>query len=270
MRDKLKNIGYYFGIPFCLTVFYFLSCTIAGLFVKSNVAAMWVGDALSILVVGFAFYRLCVKPVPKENRKLYKFSGTSIFWLACLFIWQYIFSQATSSWVAEKYPSGYVSVYTKLADTDLYLYLLLAVTLGPIIEELLYRGIWYHFLRQKRGMLFCFYVSTILFVMMHGTTEHIPITASLSMFLCFVYEITGNIRYCMLIHILFNMIGVAYIVQIPLSYPFCITMFCIYVFIMFILFAGVDKLRDKMRYNPDSVTLTNRLEENRKHWGEKK
>lgn len=74
----------------------------------------------------------------------------------------------------------------------------------------------------------------------------------------------------MLIHILFNMIGVAYIVQIPLSYPFCITMFCIYVFIMFILFAGVDKLRDKMRYNPDRVTLTNRLEENRKHWGEKK
>lgn len=269
MFQKLQSFLRYFGIPVGVTFLYVVFCIVLSTVISgSDVIPMVLGDGIGAILVGILFYHLCVKSVSKENRKLFRFNGMSLFLLSCLFLFQYVFGQAASSWVGLHFPSEYINTYREMSNTDLMIYLMLSITLAPITEELLFRGIWYKFLRQRFSMIFCFFVSSIGFGLIHGTTEHLPITFALSMFICFVYEITGNMLYCILIHMLANLISITYIVRIPVSYTVCLVLFLIYVAFMFILFAAVDVLREKMRFHPEQPTLTDRLEEKKKHWGD--
>lgn len=265
----LKKFGYYFGIPFGCFAFYVIFCLfLQRLHLMSSVESMMIGDLICAILFGIIYYKLCVKSVSKDECKLFKFTGTAIFVLFILFVWQYVFGQATSAWVGIKFPSEYMSTYNTMSDTDLMIYLLLSVSFGPIVEELLFRGLFYKHLRKRFGMLFCFIISTAVFMFSHGTTEHLPVTLALSMLICFVYDVTGNMWYCILIHVLNNLVSMAYIVQVPISFVFSVIIFVVYIFVMFLLFAFVPVMRKWMKYDADKPTLTAKLEEKRKHWGD--
>ena len=53
-------------------------------------------------------------------------------------------------------------------------YLAVGVVIGPVAEEILFRGIVYGFLR-KWGVLFALYSSTLLFASLHGLSSGIPL-----------------------------------------------------------------------------------------------
>lgn len=262
---KLKLMGRYFGIPFFSFLVYFLFCMfLSSSLSGSIVMPMVIGDGVAAVLMGLLYYRLCVK----RDAKRFRFNGWSKLLLVVLFVVQYVFGQAVSSWVGIHFPSVYMQAYQSLTDSELMLYLVLSVTLAPIAEELLFRGLWYKLLRERFSVMFCFIVSSLGFGLLHGTTEHLPMTLALSLFICFVFEITGSIRSCIVIHMLANLVGIAYIIQIPVSYAFCIVGFLIYCAIMFVLLAAVPVLRNKMRFCSDKPSFTDRLEEKRKHWGD--
>ena len=136
------------------------------------------------------------------------------------------------------------------------------------MEEFLFRGFFYKYLRKQYSVFVCAIVSSVVFGLSHGTTEHMPMTCAFGLFLCFIFELTGKIRYCIGFHILANLLGMVYIVSIPISYVFCIVVYFIYIAVMLVMLAGVDVLRQKWQFCESDKTFTEKLEEKRKHWGE--
>ncbi|GMV96412.1 MAG: CPBP family intramembrane metalloprotease [Phycisphaerae bacterium] len=88
-----------------------------------------------------------------------------------------------------------------------------AFVLAPAGEELLFRGILQTALRRAvpprpgslRHRWWAILVTGLLFGAVHGNTPHyIPALAFLGVLLGFLYERTGSIRACILVHMLFN------------------------------------------------------------------
>lgn len=269
MIVKFKKMGYWVGIPFGCWMLYVLLCRfLQGFYSFPPIASMVVVDVICSCLFGFVFYLLCVKPKPKTERKLFRFTGTALLLLFVLFIWSYVFGQSTSAWVAEFMPSEYMSVYRDRSGMELQLYLLLAVSFGPVFEELLFRGLFFRHLRNRFGFIFSLLLSSFAFSFSHGTTEHIPVTIALSLFICFVYELTDNMLYCILIHIFCNLVSMAYVIVVPISFGFSVFMFVLYISVMFGLYAFIPFFRKWMAYDPNRQTLVDRLENKRKHWGD--
>lgn len=260
-------------VPIVLELMYALFCI--GLQKIPNVStmvSMLIGDAVFSVLFGW-LYGWCFiwhqwTSNPYASKPNYKLKQSAWFVIFLLFLVSYIFGQAVTAYVGIKLPSDYVNTYRDLKSYELYLYLFVAVTFGPIVEEFLFRGFFYKYLRRGYSVFVCAIVSSVVFGLSHGTTEHMPMTCAFGLFLCFIFELTGKIRYCIGFHILANLLGMVYIVAIPISYVFCIVVYFIYIAVMLVMLAGVDVLRQKWQFCESDKTFTEKLEEKRKHWGE--
>lgn len=260
-------------VPIVLELMYALFCI--GLQKIPNVStmvSMLIGDAVFSVLFGW-LYGWCFiwhqwTSNPYASKPNYKLKQSAWFVIFLLFLVSYIFGQAVTAYVSIKLPSDYVHTYRDLKSYELYLYLFVAVTFGPIVEEFLFRGFFYKYLRRGYSVFVCAIVSSVVFGLSHGTTEHMPMTCAFGLFLCFIFELTGKIRYCIGFHILANLLGMVYIVAIPISYVFCIVVYFIYIAVMLVMLAGVDVLRQKWQFCESDKTFTEKLEEKRKHWGE--
>lgn len=271
-------------VPIVLEFIYALFCI--GLQKIPNVStmvSMLIGDALFSVLFGLLYGRCFIWNLPKTSKldtqqnawsgilsrkSDYKLKQSAWFVIFILFLVSYVFGQAVTAYVGIKLPSDYVNTYRDLKSYELYLYLFVAVTFGPVVEEFLFRGFFYKYLRKQYSVFVCAIVSSVVFGLSHGTTEHMPMTCAFGLFLCFIFELTGKIRYCIGFHILANLLGMVYIVSIPISYVFCIVVYFIYIAVMLVMLAGVDVLRQKWQFCESDKTFTEKLEEKRKHWGE--
>jgi len=260
-------------VPIVLELMYALFCI--GLQKIPNVStmvSMLIGDAVFSVLFGwlygwcFIWYQWTSNPYASKPN--YKLKSSAWFVIFLLFLVSYVFGQAVTAYVGIKLPSDYVNTYRDLKSYELYLYLFVAVTFGPIVEEFLFRGFFYKYLRRQYSVFVCAIVSSVVFGLSHGTTEHMPMTCAFGLFLCFILELTGKIRYCIGFHMLANLLGMVYIVSIPISYAFCIVVYFIYIAVMLVMLAGVDVLRQKWQFCASDKTFTEKLEEKRKHWGE--
>lgn len=260
-------------VPIVLELMYALFCI--GLQKIPNVStmvSMLIGDAVFSVLFGW-LYGWCFiwhqwTSNPYASKPNYKLKQSAWFVIFLLFLVSYVFGQAVTAYVGIKLPSDYVNTYRDLKSYELYLYLFVAVTFGPVVEEFLFRGFFYKYLRRGYSVFVCAIVSSVVFGLSHGTTEHMPMTCAFGLFLCFIFELTGKIRYCIGFHILANLLGMVYIVSIPISYVFCIVVYFIYIAVMLVMLAGVDVLRQKWQFCESDKTFTEKLEEKRKHWGE--
>ena len=260
-------------VPIVLELMYALFCI--GLQKIPNVStmvSMLIGDAVFSVLFGW-LYGWCFiwhqwTSNPYASKPNYKLKQSAWFIIFILFLVNYVFGQAVTAYVGIKLPSDYVNTYRDLKSYELYLYLFVAVTFGPVVEEFLFRGFFYKYLRRGYSVFVCAIVSSVVFGLSHGTTEHMPMTCAFGLFLCFIFELTGKIRYCIGFHILANLLGMVYIVSIPISYVFCIVVYFIYIAVMLVMLAGVDVLRQKWQFCESDKTFTEKLEEKRKHWGE--
>ena len=260
-------------VPIVLELMYVLFCI--GLQKIPNVStmvSMLIGDSVFSVLFGLLYGHCFVwhqwTSNPYASKPNYKLKQSAWFVIFLLFLVSYIFGQAVTAYVGIKLPSDYVNTYRDLKSYELYLYLFVAVTFGPIVEEFLFRGFFYKYLRKQYSVFVCAIVSSVVFGLSHGTTEHMPMTCAFGLFLCFILELTGKIRYCIGFHMLANLLGMVYIVSIPISYAFCIVVYFIYIAVMLVMLAGVDVLRQKWKFCESDKTFTEKLEEKRKHWGE--
>lgn len=277
VKLKKKNIRSYvlvLLVPIVLELMYALFCL--GLQKIPNVStmvSMLIGDAVFSVLFGLLYGRCFVWKKSKSDELAvqesnYKLKQSAWFVIFLLFLVSYVFGQAVTAYVGIKLPSDYVSTYRDLKSYELYLYLFVAVTFGPVVEEFLFRGFFYKYLRKQYSVFVCAIVSSVVFGLSHGTTEHMPMTCAFGLFLCFLFELTGKIRYCIGFHMLANLLGMVYIVSIPISYVFCIVVYFIYIAVILVMLAGVDVLRQKWQFCASDKTFTEKLEEKRKHWGE--
>ncbi len=78
----------------------------------------------------------------------------------------------------------------------------------PFAEELLFRGLFYAWLRERRGVTTAVVVSSLLFSLLHGILWLAPALFVVGMILALVYEKSGSLWVAVLVHGLFNSAGV--------------------------------------------------------------
>lgn len=124
--------------------------------------------------------------------------GISILWLNYADI---IFS--FSSAIVES--SEAFSEYWTDIGNEAYIWSLLSIVIfGPIMEELLFRGLIFHSLSKFKGGVFAIIISGVLFGIWHGELVQTVYTAIMGIALAAVYYKTRSMVLVILMHILNN------------------------------------------------------------------
>lgn len=79
-----------------------------------------------------------------------------------------------------------------------------AVVIAPVAEELFFRGIAYPVLKQYFHRQFALWVTAVLFALVHGNIVVVVPLIVLAVVLTLLYEWTGNLLACIVVHSLFN------------------------------------------------------------------
>ncbi len=108
-------------------------------------------------------------------------------------------------------PQNVVQIYLKKSsDPYLLFFTLFVAGIGPVIEEIFFRGYTYGALRQKFGVRNGMVLTSLIFAAFHmNLAAFIPIFF-LGMFLCYLYEATGSLVPSMIAHMLHNLLMVSF------------------------------------------------------------
>ena len=97
--------------------------------------------------------------------------------------------------------------------------IVLTAVIVPIIEEVMFRGVLYRWLRKFSSMTMAVGLSSIVFGMVHGIVHLIPALTILGVVLAWSYERTGSLWAPILIHGIFNGIMMLLVYGIILAGP---------------------------------------------------
>jgi membrane protease YdiL (CAAX protease family) len=93
-----------------------------------------------------------------------------------------------------------------MMDTPIWIVILIAVIIGPLFEELMFRKIFMDRI-SAYGDRFAILVSAISFGIFHGNFSQLIYATGLGLVLGYVYSKTRNVMYSFLLHALINFFG---------------------------------------------------------------
>jgi uncharacterized protein len=94
-----------------------------------------------------------------------------------------------------------------------------AVVMAPLGEELVFRAGLYRFLLRPLGKPFAMILSSLLFGAIHLNLAGLAPLALLGIFLCVAYDLSGNIRVPIVMHMIFNAHTVGLLLFFPDALP---------------------------------------------------
>ncbi len=97
------------------------------------------------------------------------------------------------------------------SETDRWLVAFTAVIVAPVVEELVFRGFFYGFLKRCGGALVALLVSSALFAIVHGFVPALLPLFVLAICLALAYEFTGSLWVPTCMHALFNLGTILYL-----------------------------------------------------------
>jgi len=102
-------------------------------------------------------------------------------------------------------PHGCIRISLPERPGDILLFLFVAGFMGPVAEEIFFRGILYGFLRRW-GILAALFLTTLLFVLAHPMGVTMPVIQAVGGILfAAAYEVEKNLIVPVVIHVLGNM-----------------------------------------------------------------
>lgn len=114
--------------------------------------------------------------------------------------------------------AGFDTVSESFSSDNAILVLILAVLIAPISEEMLMRGVIYPMLRFRFSAYTACIVTACIFGLLHGNIVQFIVTIPLSILVAWVYELSRDVTYCALMHVMFNftamIIPVSWIVEL--------------------------------------------------------
>ena len=118
-------------------------------------------------------------------------------------------SQGLAYWILDTFEGlNNIDPYLSMSVPDMIVYVLISISIGAWSEELVFRWGMYNQLKKHFPILLAFGVSTIFFILIHGTLTHIPVTVAVSLLSCIIYELTGQFKFCVFTHCIFNLCSV--------------------------------------------------------------
>lgn len=155
---------------------------------------------LSLIIIALFIFKVNFKDMFFNKNQIYKLSLKARIKLTILFMSIMLFSTLISSFIIEYYSEHILDIPMSETTKKLSIFVIFIV---PIIEEIIYRGI---FLEQLKsiGYLFSIIVSSIYFAAMHGVGFFHSFV--IGMILGFAYILTGNIKWSIIMHFIYNLI----------------------------------------------------------------
>jgi membrane protease YdiL (CAAX protease family) len=102
-------------------------------------------------------------------------------------------------------PLTFIRAHIPTQTSDLVFFFIVGGILGPVAEEIFFRGILYGFLRRW-GVIVALVISTLIFVLCHPLGHGIPVSRLVGGILFAVaYEISGSLMVPITIHTLGNL-----------------------------------------------------------------
>ncbi|MCO7128014.1 CPBP family intramembrane metalloprotease [Sporolactobacillus shoreicorticis] len=80
--------------------------------------------------------------------------------------------------------------------------------IGPMLEEIVFRKIFFGSMKKKLGFFFAALISSLIFAAFHFDFSHLLIYLAIGFFLCYAYHKTGRIWVTMFMHAAMNAIVV--------------------------------------------------------------
>ena len=194
---KFKNIIF----PVILFCIYIMFGVALNIHIMSPIATTCVLNLIVIILWVFFKKRESFSGSISEtldNQSLYKFVAIAIL------LW--LFGQCAGYWM---YNNGFAhgfNVYSDTLDSNITLSLILTLFLAPMAEEIIFRGLifdnWLYNM-NKWTALIC---QSLLFSIAHGTMVHLIPTFVFSLFQCVLYMRTKKLIYCIITHMLYNVL----------------------------------------------------------------
>jgi membrane protease YdiL (CAAX protease family) len=104
-----------------------------------------------------------------------------------------------------------------LTALDVALNVLVLVALGPLVEEIVFRGLLFGALAPRIGVLLGALVSALIFGLAHGDPVLFPSLAALGFVNALLYARTANLTVAVVLHALSNALGAAFLIASSLK-----------------------------------------------------
>lgn len=199
MNMKLiKNIC----IP-CAFLFIYFSLAYVYMLFSDNTVCVTVLSDVTVALFGFLYYNKVFRK--KTDSKLTVTMFQLLFLLLCLV---FMSCTWTSVWYYAMFGDNQLDVvnetFNSMIQEHFGIYLLLTCLIAPFTEEILMRGILLGHLKKIAPVGISAVLTGIVFAGIHGTSIHMYVGTLFGVFLAYVYEITGKLRYCVLCHMFYN------------------------------------------------------------------
>lgn len=172
---------------------------------------VWGGQVLAMYILAFPALHLMTRSVPRKVKEKKKMDIEELFMLffiaqAFAFVGSLISSVITSffSIILGREVSG--DVTELIMDTPIWIVIVVAVIIGPIFEEIIFRRILIDRL-SPFGEKLAIFTSAIAFGVFHGNFDQVVYATALGIILGYVYSTTRDIRYSIGLHVIFNLFG---------------------------------------------------------------
>ena len=149
-----------------------------------------------ILILGLIFIPVLINKYRKYNIKSNKIEFKYILLIITLSVIYNIFGFYLNKYL----------IHSNLYELgDIKYGIISTVLIGPIIEELIFRGIMYNELKTKYSINKSIFITTTIFSLMHLNIIQIIYAFILGYILNKMYEKRKNIIYCILLHMISNL-----------------------------------------------------------------
>lgn len=193
-------------------VFVIVPVTVESLFYKYILEV--IGNSLYAgVLMGFIMAVIFTTVVYLFCIKRYKLSWKDILWTVGAVIFLIVASIAVLV-IMEKMGISFENSKTETVQNDKSIYSFCIAVIGaaiisPIYEEILYRGVFYTFFRNRYGIWSGMFISSIIFTVVHIPTYNtLPVNFLSGVVFAWLYEKTNSILSAMIAHALFNFIAV--------------------------------------------------------------
>ncbi len=179
--------------------------------IMNNIYFQWIMGVLPMYAIGLPLLFMTVRKMPKttlEKSKLSVIEFIIIFLIAqaLMSVGNAIGTSLNGFFGAIKGDEITNSTSELIENSPIWLTVIIAVIIGPIIEEFIFRKLMIDRL-SRYGAVITIIVSGVSFGLFHGNFYQFFYAALLGMLLAFVTIKTGNWLYSVLLHVIINFFG---------------------------------------------------------------
>jgi membrane protease YdiL (CAAX protease family) len=197
-------------LRYILIVFAYLACFISPLipgFPRQGTA--YADTYTAVFFATLIIVSLLLIPERRMERASVASIGESIAWALCGIFILYVLQIAATIINSLILGQPLASEHTqKIVDMtrNAPLFIIAVSIIGPLLEEIVFRKIFFGSMKKKIGFFFAALISSLIFAAFHFDFSHLLTYLAIGFFLCYAYHKTGRIWVTMFMHAAMNTI----------------------------------------------------------------